>query len=145
MKDPLARFGALDELGRDGRLELLPYLAERSYEEGHTVFRTGEEAQELLFVLDGKLRVELHGSEVCTLGAGELIGGLSLLLVGRRRCDLVAASEVQGLALERTTYVRLRTDAPALALAVQEAVLRNFARAIGAAGMPELLAEAPDG
>jgi CRP-like cAMP-binding protein len=141
VKDPLAQFTLLDELGKAGRLALLPYLAERSWDEGRTLFRAGEESQELLFVLDGKLRVELHGSEVCTLGPGELIGGLSLLMVGRRRCGIVATSAVRAFALERATYVRLRGDDPALALAVQEAVLTNFARALGAAGVPELLAD----
>ncbi len=141
MKDPLAAFAVLNELGKEGRMKLLPYLAERTYEEGRTLFRAGEESQELLLVIDGKLRIELHGSEICTLGPGEIIGGLSLLVVGRRRCDILAASDVRVLTMERATYVRIKSDAPALALAVQEAVLSAFARAIGTAGIPEMLSD----
>ncbi len=141
MKDPLGAFPVLDELGKDRRITLLPYLAEREYSEGRTLFRAGEESQELLLVVDGKLRIELHGSEICTLGPGEIIGGLSLLVVGRRRCDILAASDVRVLTMERATYVRIKSDAPALALAVQEAVLTAFARAIGTAGIPEMLSD----
>ncbi len=76
-----------------------------------------------------------------TVGPGEIIGGLSLLVVGRRRCDILAASDVRLLTMERATYVRIKGDAPALALAIQEAVLSAFARAIGAAGIPEMLSD----
>jgi hypothetical protein len=52
-------------------------------------------------------------------------------VVGRRRCDGSAQSVVLALALERTAYLRLRAEAPSVALVIQEAVLRSFARAVG--------------
>ena len=143
MKDPLAGVPFLDEVGREERLSLLPYLAERTFAPGQRIFQSGDEAQEMLVLLEGQVRVESRGSELCTLGVGEVIGGVSLALVGHRRCGLVALTAVRALALERTAYLRLRTDAPAVALVLQEALVRSFVRAVGVAGIPESLTAPP--
>jgi len=131
VRDPLEGFPLLEELERAERLALLPYLSERRYESGRSLFRSGREAEELLFLLEGEARVEVRRQPLCSVGAGDLIGGLSLLVVGRRRCDVVAQSVVRAFALERTAYLRLRKEAPSVALVIQEAVLRSFARAVG--------------
>ena len=130
MRDPLARFPLLEELSRNERAVLLPYLAERRYEAGRRLFRAGEEAEKLLFLLEGEARVELKRVPLCAVGAGEMIGGLSLLVMGRRRCDVYAQETVRALALERSAYLRLRKEAPAVALVIQEAILRAFVRAV---------------
>jgi CRP-like cAMP-binding protein len=126
----LAGFALFEELDDGDQQALLAYLEERSYEEGRAVFRSGQEAEELLLLLDGEARVQCKGVPLGSLGPGDMIGGLSLLVVGRRRCDVIACSPVRALALERTSYLRLRTEAPGLALAIQEAILRTFARAV---------------
>jgi CRP-like cAMP-binding protein len=123
---------------------LLPYLAERRYDAGRRLFRSGEEAEQLLFLLEGEARVELKRIPLCTVGAGEMIGGLSLVVVGRRRCDVYAQETVLALALERSAYLRLRKEAPAVALVIQEAILRAFVRSVCATDVadpsPETLA-----
>jgi CRP-like cAMP-binding protein len=132
VRDPLDRFPLLEELSRNERRVLLPYLAERRYDAGRRLFRSGEEAEQLLFLLEGEARVELKRHVLCTVGAGEMIGGLSLLVVGRRRCDVYAQETVRALALERSAYLRLRREAPTIALVIQEAVLRGFVRSVAA-------------
>jgi CRP-like cAMP-binding protein len=55
-----------------------------------------------------------------------VLGGLCLVSVGLRECDAVAAETSQLLCLSRESYLRLRSDQPALALQLEEAILRNF-------------------
>lgn len=126
MTDPLDRFPLLSELVADDRRALGEFLSERELDAGSTLFRTHEEAEELYFVVDGELSVRAGGETLGELGAGEVLGALCLVAVGRRECDAVAATRTRLLCLSREGYLRMRGDAPALALQLQEAVLRSF-------------------
>lgn len=130
MKDPLASFRVLGHVLERERLGLLAYVEERTYEPGQSLFEAGDESDELLFLVEGEVEISSNGRRLCLLGRGDLIGGLSLTFVGRRQCDAAASGQVQTLALDRKAYLRLRDEAPLLALAVQEGVIRSVARAL---------------
>jgi CRP-like cAMP-binding protein len=122
----LDRCPLLSELVADDRRALAGFLEPRELDPGSTLFRAHDEAEELYFVLDGALHVRAGGELVGELGPGEVLGALCLVSVGRRECDAVAAVATRLLCLSREGYLRLRGDAPALALQLQEAVLRSF-------------------
>jgi CRP-like cAMP-binding protein len=126
MSDPLEKFALLSELLPDDRKGLADFLEPRELDPGSTLFRAGEEAEELYFLVDGALSVRSAGDLVGELGAGEVLGALCLVSVGRRECDAVAATASSLLCLSREGYLRMRGDAPNLALKLQEAVLRTF-------------------
>jgi CRP-like cAMP-binding protein len=132
MTDRLGAFAVLEELGASERGVLGEHLVERETADEGTLFVAGEEASELLFVLEGRVRLERDGESLGTLGPGELIGGVSLVAIGLRECAAVAEGCVRVLALSREGYLRLRASHPAVALALQEAVLRSFASTVRA-------------
>jgi CRP-like cAMP-binding protein len=133
VKDPLASFPLFAHLTRSDRKTLLDYLEERSYEDDSRVFGDGEEASEMLLVAEGEVRIETGGEVRGRLGKGEAIGGLSLVAIGRRACAARSAGPLRVFALSREAYMRLRTDAPPLALALQESIIRRFAGALRSA------------
>ena len=133
MTDPLEKCAMLSELLPDDRKALVDFLEPRELDPGSTLFRTSEEAEELYFVVDGALHVRASGENVGELGTGEVIGALCLVSVGRRECDVVAATAARLLCLSREGYLRMRGDAPALALQLQEAVLRSFSSLVRSA------------
>ena len=126
MNEQLGRFQLLTELIEDDRKSLAEFLTERELDSGSTLFRTGEEAEELYLVARGSLAIKSEGQMVGELGAGEVIGALCLVHAGLRECDAVALEATQLLCLSRESYLRLRSDFPALALKLEEAILRSF-------------------
>ena len=122
----LDQFSLLSELVADDRRALGEFLTPREIDAGSSLFRASEEAEDLFLVTQGSLAIRLDGQPIAELGAGEVVGALCLVSVGRRECDAVAAEPTQVLCLSRESYLRLRADLPALALQLQEAVLRNF-------------------
>jgi CRP-like cAMP-binding protein len=128
--DRFALLAALCEAERDA---LGRYLEERRFAAGAQLFDCGEESHELLLVLEGRVRLARGGRELGLVGAGETLGGLGLTRVGQRACAAHAAEAVRALALDRAAYHRLRVDAPATALSLQEAVARDFASAVAEA------------
>lgn len=137
MSDPLAAFGALQELGSEGREALLGYLEECEIEDGRSIFFAGEESAEMLLIVEGKVVLEAAGVSLGGLGPGELIGGLSLVAIGARECSARAAEGVRLLRLTRSAYLRLRQERPGVAVALVEGVLRGFLAAIRAS-LPEM-------
>jgi CRP-like cAMP-binding protein len=127
MSEQLDRFPLLGELIADDRQALAEFLTAREIDAGSTLFRASEEAEELFFVTQGSLAIRSEGQTIADLGAGEVLGALCLVSVGLRACDAVATEPAHVLILSRESYLRLRTDQPALALQLGEAVLRSFA------------------
>jgi CRP-like cAMP-binding protein len=128
----LDEFALLQDLGDGERHRLEAYLEQRRLEPGQTVFRAGEEAAELYLVAQGRVRIDVGGRPFGALGAGDALGALSLVAIGARQCDAIAEDDVSLLALSREAYLRLRVDAPSLALAVQESILRRFTTSVRA-------------
>ena len=126
MNEQLGRFPLLAELIDSDRRTLAEFLTARELDAGTTLFRASEEAEELYFVTGGSLAIRSEGQTIGELGAGEVLGALCLFAVGLRECDAVAAETSQLLCLSRESYLRLRSDQPALALQLEEAILRSF-------------------
>ena len=126
MNERLGRFPLLGELIDSERGVLAEFLIERELDAGSTLFRTNDEAEELYFVTRGSLAIKTDGQTVGELGAGEVLGALCLVSVGLRECDAVAIETSQLLCLSRESYLRLRSDQPALALKLEEGIVRSF-------------------
>jgi CRP-like cAMP-binding protein len=123
----LSKFELLSELGEHGRELLCDFLRERHLRAGQGVFRAGDEAEELLLLVEGQVRLSAQGESLGLVRPGSAIGGASLVTIGNRECDAIAENPVVLLVLSRESYLRLRSDAPDVALALQEGILRDFA------------------
>lgn len=130
MSDPLAKFELLQELGEEGREQLRAVLEERWLEAGQTLFTTQDEASELWLLTEGQLRLEADGEPIGVLGPGEVLGAASLVLISRRECSAVSETPVRLLSLSRENYLRIRSDMPAVALNLQEGILRELMRLV---------------
>ncbi|MFI5316254.1 MAG: cyclic nucleotide-binding domain-containing protein [Myxococcota bacterium] len=127
MTSVLDGFPLLSELTNDERSTLEACLEARALDMGSVLFHGGEEADALYFIVEGSIAVRSEGQSVGELNAGEVLGALSLVSVGVRECEASGATSTRLLALTREGYLRLRADLPALALRLQEAILRSFA------------------
>jgi CRP-like cAMP-binding protein len=127
MSSPLSGFPLLSELSDENHAALEGYLEPREFDAGSILFHGGEEADALYFALEGTVTIRTDGQTVAELGPGEVFGALSLVSIGKRECDALCATPTRVMSLTRERYLRLREDAPGLALRLQEAVLRSFA------------------
>jgi hypothetical protein len=67
---------------------LRPFMDRRSAKTGEVLFRKGDEADRLFFVLEGKLRILEIGVIV---NAGNIVGELGMLAPGRKRSQTIVA------------------------------------------------------
>ena len=127
MTQTIDGFPLLSELSTEERRSLEYLLEERQLDAGSVLYRTGEEAEALYFVMEGALTVKDGGQNLAELGPGEVLGALSLVSIGKRECEIVGATTTTRLlTLTREGYQRLREDLPALSLRLQEAIVRSF-------------------
>ena len=110
--------------------ELLdPILAlgsERSYEDGAAVMSVGEPGDELMLVLEGRVRVRRPGRDI-TLGVGELIGEIEVLDPGGGRiADITAEGPVRCLAVSRDSLLAALEADPRAAIALIEVLAARF-------------------
>ncbi len=126
MTELLSKAPLFSELGEDERGALLGFLEPRKLEEGSVLFHPGDESSEMYVVIDGVVRIEADGDEIGRAQPGDVLGSLSLVKTGARRCAALAAETTHLLVLTRASYFRLRSDYPALALALQEGIVRQF-------------------
>jgi CRP-like cAMP-binding protein len=123
-------FPLLSELTADERSALAACIEERELDGGSVLYRTGEEADALYFVVEGLVSIRADGLGATELGPGEVLGALSTVSIGKRECTVAGATSVRLLTLSREAYLRLRDDLPALALRLQEAILRSFSNLV---------------
>jgi CPA2 family monovalent cation:H+ antiporter-2 len=97
--DELHRFPLLTGLSPDERDELLPMFRPRSAQPGERIFRTGDRADALYFIAEGRVEVELAEGKSVELGPGEVFGEMGLLSGRRRSADVVALDYSQFLTL----------------------------------------------
>jgi len=115
----------LAEFGADDRATLLDFLEPREIEEGRALFRAGDESSEMYLLVEGMLRLEIEGRDAGMIAPGEAVGSMSLVRMGGRQCAALAQERCRVLALSRASYLRLRSDAPGVALLLQEAILQH--------------------
>jgi signal-transduction protein with cAMP-binding, CBS, and nucleotidyltransferase domain len=108
---PLDGFPLLSELTADERRALEGYLEPRELDGGSTLYRSGEEADALYFVLEGSVTVRDGGQSIAELGE---VLGRSRRLDRQAQCRWSARSRWL-LTLSREAYLRRRDDSAARA------------------------------
>jgi CRP/FNR family transcriptional regulator, cyclic AMP receptor protein len=83
------------------QLEDIGHLSEeRTLHPGETLCRQDDFESEVFVLLDGEASVIKDGDQVATVGAGEVVGELSMLGSGRRTATLRAATELRVLVMD---------------------------------------------
>jgi len=83
--------------------------------QGTVLTREGDPGREAMLIADGTARVERDGTNVATLGPGELFGELSLLTGAPRNATIIAETDVVVAALSRQEFASLLDASPKLA------------------------------
>lgn len=127
--DVLDKFSVLAELSSDEKETLSEFLDPLRVSDAKYIFRAGDESDSLLLIAEGRVRLEHDGEVHGAVGVGEVLGGVGLVLIGRRPTDAVADGPVLCLSLTRERYLRIRSESPSIALKLLEGVLQGFAQA----------------
>ena len=136
----LKRFPLLAKLSDADRETLCELLEESRIPAKRTLFRESSEADGMFMILSGQIRLtSSRTSESASVGAGQVIGGLSLVVVGPREATAKIEEAVELLFLPRTSFRRLVDDAPRAAARLLESLLID-----SAASARELLPSAGD-
>jgi CRP-like cAMP-binding protein len=127
----LKRFPLLSDLTDSDREAVAELLEPIELAPGRQCFREGQEAEGLLLIDRGELRLESErGGELGTSGEGTAIGGLSLLVVGPRELTAIAVAPTRVLQLSRSSFLRLAEDYPRTGLRLAQAIMAEFAGAV---------------
>lgn len=124
----LKRFPLLAELSDDDREVLFDLLEPQSFRPGRSVFRETAEADSLVFIVSGTVRLSSQRrADLGTVAEGSVLGGAALLAMGQREATAKAEEACEVLVLERTAYRRLVEDYPRTACRLTEAIAQDLA------------------
>lgn len=124
----LKQFGFFADLVEEDLEVLAELLETRALLSGQQLFREGQEAEGLVLVADGRLRLESRRAGVLGfLEAGDVLGGTSLVAVGTREVTAVAEQPTEVHVLSREAFHRFVEDAPRAGARVLEALARELA------------------
>lgn len=92
--------------------EMLSSITILDCEPGDVVIEEGEDEQDLLFLLKGRVRVQKDGSVIgAASGSGELLGEIALLKEGQRTATIVAETQVYCLKVKQQFLEDLNPEA----------------------------------
>jgi SulP family sulfate permease len=111
---------------------LLPYLERREMPAGSHLIRQGESTQGLFFIESGRVTVQLelaggNTMRLRTMGAGTVVGEISLLLGGPRTASVIANEACVVYGLSAVGLARLEQTDESLALAFHRFMVRMLA------------------
>ncbi len=129
MTPDLKHFACLADLSEDDAEVFAAVLKPVALQPGEQVFVEGDEADGMLLLVTGRLRLERAGKPTLTgeVGAGAALGALSLLVPGPREASVFAETRCSALWLSRAAYRRAADDAPRAACQFLERLLTDFA------------------
>lgn len=99
--------------------------------EGTLIADQGQMGREAFVILKGEVTVKRNGRKVATLGAGDVVGEMSLLDKGPRTASVVAATDVELLVIDSRRFLAVIDDIPSIAhklLAALAGRIREFDR-----------------
>lgn len=98
---------------------------------GHVLVEQGQTGREAFILLGGSATVRRNGKKVATLGAGAVVGELSLLDHGPRTATVTCDTDCDLLVLSQNRFLAVIDEVPALGhklLASLAARIREFDR-----------------
>jgi len=98
------------ELGR-----LLSRTRSEMVEAGHTLFVEGAPSGNLYVILNGSAVVRKNGRRIATVGPGDVVGELSVILGGPRTATVQAETPIEWLVLDRASLRQAISEVPGLA------------------------------
>lgn len=123
----LKQFPQLRDLSAEELEILVPLLEERAVAKGRRLASEGEEAEGMILVAEGSVRIQNAAGHTGSLAAPAALGAVALVTVGARALTAVAAEPCRVLVLSRTAFHRFAEDAPRAAVRILEAIVTDLA------------------
>lgn len=117
-------------LGAPELERLAKALVEIQFESGSTVFEEGDRGDRFFVIADGQVAVEIAGSSVRTLAAGDFFGEIALLRDVPRTATVRATTPLRLLALDRQTFLATVARHPGSAEAAGSIVAARLPRPV---------------
>ncbi|MEX0694261.1 MAG: EAL domain-containing protein [Rhodospirillales bacterium] len=103
------------------------------YKAGDVIFRRGQQGEHAYFIERGTVNViiEKDGADVtiARLGAGEIIGEMSMIDDAPRSADVVAVTETELIVIQRSRFIKPLTSADPMMNLILRVVLTRFRNA----------------
>ena len=107
----------------DGDIDRLAEAAsEADAEPGFSLTAEGEFGHALYVIEEGTADVQVDGQVVASVGPGDVVGEIAVLVSGRRTATVVATSPMKLIALFKPDVWRLERNAPAVAERLREVI-----------------------
>lgn len=110
----LAELPLFEGLGDDALKAIGTAVTEESVEDGRVLVREGDFSQDLTIIDEGTARVEQGGTELATLGPGDMYGEQGLVHKAQRNATVVATSDMRLVHLTLFDLNRLKGAYPEL-------------------------------
>ncbi|MHC4777542.1 MAG: cyclic nucleotide-binding domain-containing protein, partial [Planctomycetota bacterium] len=117
------------ELGGEYLLHISKVATESEFTAGETIFSEGDLDRSMFIVVEGSVRIEVHGKEVNVLASGSCFGEMALLDGQARSASAVAVEATHALKIEYDEFFELITERPEIAKGVM-AVLSERLRSM---------------
>ncbi|NND74966.1 MAG: cyclic nucleotide-binding domain-containing protein [Ilumatobacter sp.] len=82
---------------------------------GTMIVDQGQMGREAFVIMDGDVTVKRGGRKIATLGAGDVVGELSLLDHGPRTATVVCATDCSLLVIDQRRFLAVLDDVPTIA------------------------------
>jgi CRP-like cAMP-binding protein len=155
---PLSAFDLLTDVPEAELAVLARTMRRREIRAGQALWRQGDEAGELVFVLEGRVTISLQlpgGAtvEVSSIGPGEVMGEMGVIDGGRRSVTAIASEPTTVLVLARADFTALVSRRDPTAFALKRRLARvgcarlrgqyaKLAESLGGGGAPAVPADA---
>lgn len=128
--DALKRHVLFAEFSEEEREVVASLLEERKLVDGKSAFREGSEAEGLVLLEAGRMKLRSGRTEaiVGTLEAPDHLGAASLFVVGKREVTALADGPCTVYLLSRSSLARLAADAPRAGFRLASAVAAQLAQ-----------------
>ncbi len=135
MTGDLADLSLLERCPETERTEIAAALESLWLEPGETLFREGDAADALFWLVEGCIALLREGTgEAAERGPGSALGALSLVIEGPRELSAETRSRCRVLRLSRESFAAIVERAPRAACRLLEGILREQAECERSAG-----------
>lgn len=126
----LRRMAVFRDLEAADMATVLKLCLFREFTAGEKLFVQGSRGDTMLFVVDGRLRVEIEGAngqrmEVGAVSIGQVVGEMAVLDPAPRMAHVVAATEGAAFELSAAGLRELRQLAPAAAASITATIIQD--------------------
>ena len=98
----------------------------QSFKAGSVIFREGDEARELFVIKSGQVRIQIGNRTVAELGADSIFGEMALIDNEPRSATVIAATDVELVAVSEKQFLFLVSQTPYFALKVMRVLAQRL-------------------